>query len=244
MIESEPLSLVISVLGTREEAGPTAPPDDAAYGALIGEAAIRGLNLVPPADYAGLTIEEGCWGGLPGAADHFVNDGAVGWFQVGVSRELTPATVSLICECAYAACRDVGPLTFQGLALRLPSERVAYDHSLATYIAERLPVHGEAALRPVTIAVEVRDGCPGDAARAVFETADGLLSLIAGAAGWELYHEAVGSPHVSAGRASACMRVPYWSRAMAAFLCALVLSADDIDVLAGVRVQLGGSPAA
>ncbi|WP_128683576.1 hypothetical protein [Actinomyces qiguomingii] len=222
----------------------TAPPDDAAYGALIGEAAIRGLNLVPPADRVGLTIEEGRWYLPRGAADEFVDDGAVGWFQVGVSRELTPATISLICECAFAACRDAGPFTFQGLALRLPSERVAYDHYIATHIAERLPVRGEVSSRSVAIAVEVRDGSPGEVVRAVFETADGLLSLVAGAAGWELHHEAVGAPYVSAGRASACMRVPYWSHTMAAFLCALVLSADDAGLLTGVRVQIGDGPTA
>lgn len=195
---------------------------------------------MPPADDTGLTIEEGVWGAPPGEADDFVDDGAVGRFQVGVSRELTPGSISLICECAYAACRDVGPFRFQGLALRLPSERVVHDHSLATYIAERLPVYGEAAIRPVTIAVDVRDGSPGDAVRAVFNSADGLLALVAEAAGWELRHEKVGSPDVSAGRACMSMRVPYWSHTMAAFLCALVLAADDVGVLAGVRVQLGG----
>jgi len=160
-------SFETSVLGSRTAAEAVARHDDAAaYGALIGEAAIRGLNLVPPADHAGLTIEEGRWDLPPGAADDFVDDGAVGWFQVGVSRELTPATISLVCECAYAACRDVGPFRFQGLALRLPSERVVHDHSLATYIAERLPVYGEAAVRPVTIALDVRYGSPGDAVRA------------------------------------------------------------------------------
>ncbi|WP_092537918.1 hypothetical protein [Actinomyces ruminicola] len=235
-------SFETSVLGSRTAAEAVARHDAAAYGALIGEAAIRGLNLVPPADCAGLTIEEGRWDLPPGAADDFVDDGAVGWFEVGVSRELTPATISLVCECAYAACRDVGPFRFQGLALRLPSERVVHDHSLATYIAERLPVYGEAAIRPVTIAVDVRDGSPGDAVRAVFNSADGLLALVAEAAGWELRHEKVGSPDVSAGRACMSMRVPYWSHTMAAFLCALVLAADDVGVLAGVRVQLGGRP--
>ncbi|MBM6979190.1 MAG: hypothetical protein I3J03_05690 [Actinomyces succiniciruminis] len=236
--------LEIGVLGHREGATAAAAtaPDDAAYGALIGEAAIRGLNLVPPADCAGMTIEEGRWDLPPGAADDFVDDGAVGWFQVGVSRKLTPATISLICECAYAACRDVGPFTFQGLALTLPSERVVHDHSLATYIAERLPMHGPAAMRPVTITVAAGERTPAAAIDAVIAAADGLLALVSDAAGWELRHEMVGSPDVSVGRACMSMRVPYWSHTMAAFLCALALAADDVDVLAGVRVQLRGRP--
>ncbi|PHP53208.1 hypothetical protein BW737_004310 [Actinomyces ruminis] len=232
------MSLVISMLGAREDAGVATPPDDAAYGALIGEAAIRGLTLVPPADYAGLAIEEGWWGRPPGAADDFVGDGAVGWFQVGVSRDLTPGSISLICECAYAACRDVGPFAFQGLVLRFLSERVAYDHSFATYIAERLPAHGEAAMKPVTITTEVREGTRDDAVRVLLDSADELLSLLADAAGWELRHEVLGSPRVGSGRAQLCMRVPYWSHTMAAFLCALVLAADDVGLLTGVRVTL------
>ncbi|MDO4901172.1 hypothetical protein [Actinomyces sp.] len=75
--------LEIGVLGHRESAavaGAGSPYDHAAYGALIGEAAIRGLNLVPPADCAGLTIEEGRWGPPPGAADDLIDDGAVGGF--------------------------------------------------------------------------------------------------------------------------------------------------------------------
>ncbi|MDO4901173.1 hypothetical protein [Actinomyces sp.] len=161
-----------------------------------------------------------------------------------MSRELTPATISLICECAYAACRDAGPFAFQGLALRLPSERVAYDHSLATCIAERLPMHGPAAMHPVTITVAAGEGTPAAAIGAAIAAADGLLALVADAAGWELRHELVGSPRVAAGRASACTRVPYWSHTMAAFLCALVLAADNAGLLTGVRVQLGGGPTA
>ncbi len=237
----------IGLLGHREGAVAAAAtePDDAAYGALVGEAAIRGLHLLPPADCAGLTIEEGFWGRPSGAADDFVDDGTVGWFQVGVSRELTPATISLVCECAYAACRDVGPFTFQGLALRFPAERVVYDHSLVTSIAERLPVHGPAAMRPVTITVAGReDAHAASGLGGTFSTMDDLLALVADAAGWELRHEKVGSPDVSAGRACMSMRVPYWSHTMAAFLCALVLAADDAGLLTGVRVRLGGGPTA
>ncbi|MBW3069211.1 hypothetical protein GZ998_06805 [Actinomyces sp. 594] len=55
------MTLEIGVLGHREgtAAGAANRSDDVAYGALIGEAAIRGLNLVPPADCVGLAIEEG-----------------------------------------------------------------------------------------------------------------------------------------------------------------------------------------
>ncbi|QHO91968.1 hypothetical protein CWT12_12495 [Actinomyces sp. 432] len=78
------MTLEIGVLGHREgtAAGAANRSDDVAYG-VIGEAAIRGLNLVPPADCVGLAIEEGRWDLPRGAADDFVDDGAVGWFQVG-----------------------------------------------------------------------------------------------------------------------------------------------------------------
>ncbi|SHE24505.1 Hypothetical protein ACGLYG10_0709 [Actinomyces glycerinitolerans] len=105
-------------------------------------------------------------------------------------------------------------------------------------------MHGPAAMHPVTIALDVRDGSPGDAVRAVFNSVDELLSLVADAADWELRHEKVGSPYVSAGRECMSMRVPYWSHTMAAFLCALVLAADDAGVLTSVHVQIGDGPTA
>ncbi|MBE6475925.1 MAG: hypothetical protein E7Z95_10255 [Actinomyces succiniciruminis] len=172
-----------------------------------------------------------------------MNDMVGPGLEIGVlgHREgATAAAATAPDDAAYGAL--IGEAAIRGLALRFPSERVVHDQSLATYIAERLPMHGPAAMRPVTITVAAGERTPAAAIDAAIAAADGLLTLVSDAAGWELRHEMVGSPDVSVGRACMSMRVPYWSHTMAAFLCALALAADDVDVLAGVRVQLRGRP--
>lgn len=69
-------SMEIEILGQGPEPGveEVQPEAEGAYGALIGEAAMRGLSIVPAADGAGIPaeagsrifIEEGRWGGRAG----------------------------------------------------------------------------------------------------------------------------------------------------------------------------------
>ncbi|RAX20998.1 MULTISPECIES: hypothetical protein [unclassified Actinomyces] len=175
-----------------------------------------------------------------------MNDTYVPSLEIGVlgRREGAAAAAATAADdAAYGAL--IGEAAIRGLALRLSSERVVHDHSLATYIAERLPAHGDAVMRPVTITVAGQEGTHAATGfEGAFSTTDDLLALVADAAGWELNHEVVGSPDVSAGRECMSMRVPYWSHTMAAFLCALALATDDAGVLTSVHAQIGDGPTA